>query len=340
MDYQDENYKTEFIKEIKALINNKQQSSTLTLKIEREITEKFFLNSSQPEKHDNPDLYSELDDTCEGLLSLNSSFLDLYGILVKISDIHKNDPVTICDIGAGYGKLAMIAEIYFPNIHVISVEPVKNRTKALLKLFPHTQIVNTVYDDDVNKLSFDYAFFYFPTGNTLDSILSKLLNKKLKGIIAIESHGDFFPRLSIEKTWLRPKKLLSTSISRHHDEIRLYEVKTCHSPCELKVFYENLKRYEFLRCNGENGTWIEKCQEVEVEFFKEDELFLNCFISHRTYQVSQKNIKEYEFSNNVESDILSIMDLRSVRKKQNGLAVRRIYTSGQIELENGYIISI
>jgi hypothetical protein len=67
----------------------------------------------------------------------------------------------------------------------------------------------------------DTYFLYFPQGHVLDRILSELAKKVSFTLVAIESHGDLFPRLEKEH-WLRLEKEIPLKDPRHHACARVY----------------------------------------------------------------------------------------------------------------------
>ena len=59
--------------------------------------------------------------------AIDTSLIDFYEILSSISNKNDHREITICDIGASYCKMAFVAQKFFPNIRVISIEPVIER---------------------------------------------------------------------------------------------------------------------------------------------------------------------------------------------------------------------
>lgn len=343
MDFQDQNIIHELLDKIKNHIDSKHLNKQKIIDFEMLFAKTLLKHSPKINTHDNEALYHELDDSLEGLNALNTSFKDFFQILEYLNKKHKSKTITICDIGAGYGKLSIIASLFFKNIKVISVEPVKERTWLLECLGKKKSIYHEFFNEIHCELPFDYAFFYFPVCHALDDILNLLEKKKdFLGIIAIESHGDFFSRLSLEKDWLEDENIARTSIPRHDNNIKLYERIKKKQESPLKRLYLDIKhrKFEYVLGNDSLGTWVEKLCECEINFFYEDEFVIQSLSSHRNFKVDQNHINELELTNKVPKNIENLLHKRSQSIEIDGQKIRKIYMHKKIELSNGKLVDL
>ena len=113
MDFQDQNIIHELLDTIKNHIDSKHLNEQEIVDFEMLFAKTLLKHSPRIETPDNEALYHELDDSLEGLNALNTSFKDFFQILEYLNKKHKSKTITICDIGAGYGKLSIIASLFF-----------------------------------------------------------------------------------------------------------------------------------------------------------------------------------------------------------------------------------
>ncbi len=345
MDYQDEKLNVLLEKSIRELIESRHQGTEALIKLEEKILSNFFfskpndLSNRDLSKHNhNEDYYLELDHSCEGLMALNTSFIDIFNVLQSIDQSNDDDHITLCDIGAGYAKFSIISEIYFPRITIISIEPIAQRLSVAKRFTKRSIFIEDIFKQS-NDLIFDYVFLYFPVSSALDHILYSLSSMHFKELIAIESHADLYNRLDLESHWLVKDRVIELKTPRHEQYANIYTKKVARKSKEpkLKAFYDKLKHDCFLICRENNDQWIERTNEIEVFFFKEDELFLNTLKSLRTYIVSEQNLSLYSFTNENEltHQVLELIKSRSQTKRLSNNLIRKIFIDGSYENERG-----
>ena len=136
----------------------------------------------------------------KGLLpeALFTSYKDCYQIL---SSLQIRPGETLIDLGAGIGRMAITAALFFPHLKVRSIEIVRERLDQGIKVYkklglPIDGFINERFEN-VDLQIPQYIFLYLPTDSSLKKVMNAL--KKIDApltIIAIESHGDLLPCLT------------------------------------------------------------------------------------------------------------------------------------------------
>lgn len=131
---------------------------------------------------------------------------------------------TWVDLGSGYGHTVFSYLDRFPNRRAIGIEKETSRWEISRKVGESLGTKAEFLRGDLltEKLpAGDTFFLYFPQGHVLDRILSELAKLPKFSLVAIESHGDLFPRLEKE-SWLVPEGEIPLVSSRHHPAARIY----------------------------------------------------------------------------------------------------------------------
>jgi SAM-dependent methyltransferase len=134
---------------------------------------------------------------------------------------------TFVDLGCGTGEGCLLYGHLYPDRFAIGVDFETARISAGLKIKAELKLsqVKLLQQDllhDPLPVG-DTYFLYFPTGMVLDRILNELYQShRFFRLIAIESHGDLFPRLSKEN-WLRTVAEIPLVSERHHPQARVFE---------------------------------------------------------------------------------------------------------------------
>ncbi len=340
MEYQDQIIVESIKAEIKELINTAHNHEEKILPKEQNLMQRYFstLDETQDDEQFQEELYLGHDSDAQGLMALNTSFIDCYEILKQITTINKMRQFTICDIGAGYGKLALTAHFFFSHLKIISIEPVTKRLETLKSIVGIDSIIEDKFRQSHIDLSFKYAFLYFPIGEAFEKILSQLKEKEdLEGLIVIESHGDMFPRLSLESDWLVPEKLCKTAIPRHHDEVRLYKRKIS-ATNKLITFHRLFTHFPYISIRTDKGFWIERTRDIELQYYKENEIFLESKSSKRTTTINLSNIADFSYLEEIDDSVLKLFENRKENLLIKAQRIRRIYKDGSLELSDGTYI--
>ncbi len=261
--------------------------------------------------------------------AINTSLQDFYQILKSFSNSHKG-PITICDIGASYGKMAFVAQAYFPNIKVISIEPVKKRIDYAinkLKNSKHVFINDRFRQKYVSEFAIDYYFLYFPVGVILDEIIEAIESP----IIAIESHGELLNRLGHS---FKQKRQLTKLISPRHNPNSFIFSDKCES-----VLYQEFKEFlskesDLILITNEKPWYADKA-DLKYFFDEEDQITLELMTPPRTIHFSNnlETIKSSELDTNVQE----IISMRREGKQIDGCFIRKIFVDGSYELSSGVI---
>ena len=202
---------------------------------------------------------SEFSETYQGLSpeALYTSDEDLKRIFQ-----HELVRGTWVDLGAGDGRTVNHYARTFSDRKSIGIELDSQRVKEGHVDKPvHAQLIQ----GDLLTCEIpegDTYFFYFPTGPVLDRILSELAKMKRPfRIVAIESHGDFLPRLDLEN-WLTRESEIPLTSPRHYPHAVIFETNAEERSSGLLPFTLSfIERYLLIR-EGDK-TWIGDSKGLE-----------------------------------------------------------------------------
>lgn len=210
------------------------------------------------------------------------------------------------DLGCGSGQVSILYGYLFPDRLSFGIDFVEARLKLGLEIKNRYMLNNLdLRKDDLLSCYIphvDTYFLYFPTGHVLDRILSVLYNSgKIFRLVAIESHGDLFPRLGLEK-WLLLKDQVLLHSKRHNQFARIYE-STFSLPRSMLPFEVSFRdKYIIISDNSE--IWIG--ESFKLAWIEEDRFELR--VPPRTifWRNVQKIIDFYELS----ADLQMLVTLR------------------------------
>ncbi len=166
----------------------------------------------------------EISDTPESYRGLS-----LEALCTPIEDLLQifEDPLVVgswVDLGSGFGHSVLAYAERFPERKAIGMEIEFARIEVARALAEVRSLPCQFIEGDLLTDPIPYGdiyFLYFPQGHVLDRILSELSKKKDFLLIAIESHGDLFPRLQKE-TWLDIVREVPLTSMRHHPSARFF----------------------------------------------------------------------------------------------------------------------
>ena len=178
--------------------------------------------------------------------ALYTSYRDCFQILSKLDELRikeVKEKLKLLDLGAGMGRLAITAKLFFPSIKVASIEIVKERLDLAKEAFTNigcTEDFN-LYHKNLNELdsnkdnkglkewfeTFDSAFLYLSSNPTFKTLMTKLKKRALKKpftAIAVESHGDLLTTLKKDNPWLiEEKDKLKSNSKRWSEDISFFK---------------------------------------------------------------------------------------------------------------------
>lgn len=174
--------------------------------------------------------------------ALFTSYQDYFQILNQLEKLgHKS----LIDCGAGYGRASLLAQLFFPEIEVYSLELVSERIEkgkqAALALGLETKYFCkfNLFSDLLPKS--DVYFIYLPTGKLLKHIFNQIfILAKIHPItlVVIESHGDLVQTIKRDYPWCQSSEgILKTHQKRHDQTIYLFQTL---SPDKLEIFEKDL----------------------------------------------------------------------------------------------------
>ncbi len=322
---------------IEKLLNETTISDIRIISTQKYILDLFSINIEEtniPSGLENsPELYLENIDP----FALNNSIFDFYQILKNLGD-----DITICDIGSANSLLSITANLFFPKVKIISIEPVASRMSEAIKLNEklesNHEFYKMLFNEVTIEIRYDYALIYFPTGKTLENILSKIMNSSnaKMGIMAIESHGDLINRLN-QNGCLSLDKTVSKLISPRHDPlVHLYQYnqQALRSKTDevLEKLYDQEKSVIEIETNSKK--WIGLTERSDVHFKQNQQFIINLKYPPRSVSSEDKfkfiSIKEIDFETQV---LLNLI-------KYPFSIIRKIYPNDKIfENSRGEIIS-
>ncbi len=180
--------------------------------------------------------------------ALSTSFFSYKRIFSKFS---QKEEVVFCDLGAGFCKGALIAELFFSKIKTINIELHHERLEKMKELLLNSRHEFKNQNLELMNLPVaDYYFIYLPTGALLNSVLIKLLSLSLTyrfSIIFIESHGDLIPFLERLKLLDINKTDIETFRPRHDNYIYSSPM-----PLDASSYLKEVFEIQHLIANKEN----------------------------------------------------------------------------------------
>jgi hypothetical protein len=166
---------------------------------------------------------------------------------------------TFCDLGCGTGMSVLLYGTLFPEREAIGIE-FQGARLGIGKSFKERHNLSHVnlIEGDLSQIEIPDAetyFLYFPTGPILDRILTVLYQKKKKfTLVAIESHGDLLPRLTLEN-WLILQDEIVLESKRYYPKAKIYQNTNLKRDLSLMPFEYSFKEYHLLISkNGEE--WL------------------------------------------------------------------------------------
>lgn len=267
-------------------------------------------------------------------LALNTSWHDIYQLLTYISS--KQEKPIVCDLGAGNCRIAIMAELFFPNIKVISIEPVFQRMHRAQEIChgSHHEFYPNYFEDIYSKLKFDFVFLYFPNGNIFEGIFQKLKSINFNySILCVESHGEMVNRLNFEKSWLQGSEVLKLIAPRHREYIYEFKKVERAETSIQKKFHELFHHRGEYKVLDKNGYWYASSTNMNIYFDKPDTLSIEFKFPPRTLEICESNLNEILVCNDHE-----IQDQREFLEYRNKGKVRKVYESDLLELPDGKLI--
>ncbi|EPZ51004.1 hypothetical protein M902_2659 [Bacteriovorax sp. BAL6_X] len=262
--------------------------------------------------------------------AINTSLSDFYEILLRINELNHAKEIAICDIGASYAKMAFVANHFFPNIRVISIEPVKERIDyAAAKLSDSKHIfINDIFHKDLIKdYKIDYFFLYFPVGKVLNEIITEVDAP----IIAIESHGELLNRLG--HSFSHKKKLTKLTFPRHNPYSFIFSHKE--ETRLFKAFEELQEKDDDLMIIDDQNPWLADSEGLKHYFDDEEKITLELKCPPRTIYFTDGI--ETVNSCNLSQEIQQLIQKRRANEKVDGYLIRKIFLDGSFELSSGEI---
>lgn len=185
----------------------------------------------------------------------------LYTDLEDLISIFKHPLVggTFADLGCGAGISSLTYGWLFPERKSIGIEFEEVRIKEGRDMALKWDIHNaSLFQDDLLSCSIpdaDTYFLYFPTGPVLDRVLSELYEKKKNFVlVAIESHGDLYNRLSLEN-WLLLKDEVPLVFPRHEPRAKIF-IRTGEARASGLEPFKHTYHDHFLLIQNDNESWI------------------------------------------------------------------------------------
>ncbi len=262
--------------------------------------------------------------------AINTSLLDFYEILQKLNELENYKEFTVCDIGASYAKMAFVANHFFPNIKVISIEPVKERIEYGLDKLKDTKhiFINDVFKEELIKNhKIDYFFLYFPVGKILDDIITQLNAP----VVAIESHGELLNRLG--HSFSQKEVLTKLNFARHNPHSYLF---TRPSESSLyKAFKAFQKKEDEVIIINDQRPWLADSEGLAHYFDEKDKITLELKCPPRTIFFNED--LETANSCNFSKPIQLLIQKRRANEKVDGYLIRKIFLDGSFELSSGEI---
>lgn len=243
----------------------------------------------------------------------------------------------LVDLGCGHGMAPLLYGHLYPDRESSGIEFELERLLVgeSFKLSHEPNNVNLIHADLLKSTipQADTYFLYFPTGPVLDHILTELYhNKHFFCLVAIESHGDLFPRLDLEN-WLTVKDEISLKSPRHHPAARIYVKTPAHRNENLLPFTLSYQNH-FLLIDDENDSWIGETYGMEWAGADRFELLT----PPRT--IFWKNVKKMMLQSDLDKRLQLVTSLRSqgevsvttAKAKYTGF-IRKIVVSPTFRLE-------
>lgn len=190
---------------------------------------------------------------------------------------HPSITGTFVDLGCGTGEGCLLYNYLYPERSSIGVDFESSRIEAGLRIKEKLKLsgVSLLKQDLLKDLLpiGDTYFLYFPTGMVLDRILHELYrSQRFFRLVAIESHGDLFPRLAKE-TWLKLVTEIPLTSERHHPMARIFErqeVERSKSLIPHEISF--VEKYLLVQDNG--FQWIGESLGLEWSYGDRYELLI------------------------------------------------------------------
>lgn len=262
--------------------------------------------------------------------AINTSLVDFYEILSEIRTRSNKKEIVICDIGASYCKMAFVAQAFFPEIKVISIEPVKERIDYAINILgtsKHTFINDYFKKAHIENNKIDYVFLYFPVGNALEIILNDIDLP----IIAIEAHGQLINRLG--HSYKKKIEFTKLIMPRHSPMSYLFSERS--DSKELIALNELRSSSNDLLAVNDQRPWYADKHALEIYFDDEDKITIEFQNPPRTI-IFNNNLKAIN-SCELDTKIQELIYIRRENKKVDGCFIRKIFVDGSFELSNGDI---
>lgn len=166
---------------------------------------------------------------------------------------------TWVDLGAGVGVSALMYGYIFPDREAYALEISQARVDEGKKVQERLKL-NHVHIQNADLLTAlipegETFFLYFPTGMVLDRVLFELYERKKPfTLIAIESHGDLFPRL-IKEPWLKKEASLPLKSLRHHPDAFVFKTDFTRPVPKLSPHHLSFKPF-FLTVKNNEEEWL------------------------------------------------------------------------------------
>lgn len=164
---------------------------------------------------------------------------------------------TWVDLGAGHGLSVLTYLQLHPDREAFGIEKSAARVRAGRRIFSSLGVKTArLREEDLLKADLEGGetfFIYFPTGHVLDRVLAELQKLESFKLVAIESHGDLFPRLELEPG-LTLVAEVELSVPRHHPKARIFR-KAPERFQKETLFNRSFLREHVVIGEGE-GCWL------------------------------------------------------------------------------------
>lgn len=184
---------------------------------------------------------------------------------------------TFADLGCGTGVSCLTYGALFPERKSIGVEFEASRLSYAKSFIRENNVSNVeLIEGDLLTSPIpdaDTYFLYFPTGPSLDRILTVLYQKNHHfRLIVVESHGDLIPRV-FKENWLKEVGRVPLFSPRHNPEIFIFEKTPSKRLDSLEPFTLSYQRKYLILREGQE-EWVGETYRMEWSHDEEFDLLV------------------------------------------------------------------